>query len=309
MNIDSQRKIELARALSHLDRLGPADALPEVKDGRPIGEAFRIGITGPVGAGKSTLINRVAREFRRRDLTVGIIAVDPSSPFTGGAVLGDRVRMTDLTLDDGVFIRSIATRGSSGGLAAHAIDAADLLDSIGFDRIILETVGVGQTEVDIVQACDVTMVVLEPSSGDGVQAIKAGLMEIADLFVVNKRDLRGADRFIADIETTVEMKGGEHPPGVLATIAPTGEGVPELFRWLEDYYRRVVSDGTLEKRRTEQRVARIKRAAEEILRTELWRVVPEKDLKSVIKGDQAVREAARAVVKAYLRAGSSKQGK
>ncbi len=178
-----------------------------------VGRARRIGITGPPGAGKSTLTAALARLFRARGLTVGIVAVDPTSPFTGGALLGDRVRMTDLATEEGIFIRSMASRGSLGGMATASREAADLMDAFGFDRILLETVGVGQSELEVAQACDSAVVVLVPESGDGIQAMKAGLMEVADLFVINKADRPGADRLAAEIAIMQRIRAGRTPGG------------------------------------------------------------------------------------------------
>jgi len=200
-----------------------------------VGHAYRIGITGPPGAGKSTLVDQLTKLYRKNQKTVGIIAVDPTSPFTGGALLGDRIRMTDLSTDAGVFIRSMATRGSLGGLSQRAQEAADLLDAFGYDIVLLETVGVGQSELDIVEAADSTIVVLVPESGDSIQAMKAGLMEIADIFVLNKADRQGADRFLLELQSIIrfgEEKKTWQPP-VVTTIANNGEGIAELYQELE----------------------------------------------------------------------------
>jgi LAO/AO transport system kinase len=298
--MNPQRQRKLSRLISRLDRLNPGESLPEVEDGREIGAAFRIGVTGPLGSGKSSLINEIARNYRKRDMTVGIIAVDPTSPFTGGALLGDRIRMPELTLDSGVFIRSLATRGAFGGLTENANDAADLLDVFGFDRIIIETVGVGQSEVDIAGACDAALVVFEPGSGDGIQAMKAGLMEIADLFVVNKKDMKGADRFVLELETVLEMRHRDRRPPVMMTSAHNGEGVPELVEWLEGYYNKVQHDGRLQSRRQGQRIDRIKRAVEELLKSNLWKAVSLERLERASHDSRSVRNAARELVGDFM---------
>jgi LAO/AO transport system kinase len=191
------------------------------------GNAFVLGVAGPPGAGKSSLINCIIRELRSRDRKVGVVAVDPTSPFTGGALLGDRIRMVGHSLDEGVYIRSMASRGSKGGLSRSTRKAIDVLDAAKFDVVLLESVGIGQTEVDIVKVARATLVVIMPEMGDSVQAMKAGFMEIGDIFVVNKADLEGADRAALEIAQFARSKDGAKPT-VLKTVARTCEGVPEL---------------------------------------------------------------------------------
>jgi GTPase len=221
----------LARALSEVENSTPR--------GREIlrtlfpfsGRTRKIGITGAPGAGKSSLVDRLAAEARRRDQTVGIIAVDPSSPYSGGAILGDRIRMQSHAGDRGIFIRSMATRGALGGLARAAGDAALVLDAAGRDLVFIETVGVGQDEVDVVKIADVVVVVLVPGMGDDVQALKAGILEIADVFVINKADREGADRLEQELhamQTLAHRPDGWVPP-VVRTVATEGRGVPELL--------------------------------------------------------------------------------
>jgi LAO/AO transport system kinase len=201
------------------------------------GKAHVVGLTGAGGAGKSTLIEKVVREYRLRGKTVGVIAVDPTSPFTGGAFLGDRIRMQELSTDEGVFIRSMATRNHSGGIARATKDAAKILDAAGKDMVIVETAGAGQSEVEIVKVAQTIVVMHAPGLGDEIQAIKAGIMEIADIFVVNKADRENANKTVIDIQAMLQLsnkKGGWKPP-VLKTVALTGEGVPELIEELEEH--------------------------------------------------------------------------
>jgi LAO/AO transport system kinase len=205
---------------------------------RHVGKACRIGVTGPPGSGKSTLVDALTLKMREAGLTVGIIAIDPTSPFTGGALLGDRIRMQRIGLDPGVFIRSMATRGSLGGLCAAASDAADILDAFGKNVVITETVGVGQSEVAIARVADSTVVVLCPESGDAVQTLKAGLMEIADIFVVNKCDREGASRLTIDVKSMLELKHYDEDtwrPLVVETSASKGTGLDELYEALQKH--------------------------------------------------------------------------
>ncbi|MGH9331232.1 MAG: methylmalonyl Co-A mutase-associated GTPase MeaB [Vicinamibacterales bacterium] len=228
----------VARAISLVeDETVGAAAL--VRDLFPrTGRAYLVGVTGPPGAGKSTLVDRLTAAWRAAGRTIGVIAVDPTSPFTGGAILGDRVRMQAHAGDEGVFIRSMATRGHLGGLASTTGDAADVLDAAGKDLILIETVGVGQDEVDIVRTADVSVVVIVPGTGDEVQALKAGIMEIADIFVVNKADREGADRTAASIEAMLALQ--TYPPGawrppILKTEAIAAKGIVELVETIERF--------------------------------------------------------------------------
>ena len=236
------------------------------------GKAYRIGITGPPGAGKSTITNKLAKLFRTENKRIGIIAIDPTSPFTGGALLGDRVRMTDVELDDGVFIRSMASRGSLGGLSKKAKEAADVLDASGFDIILLETVGVGQSELDIARAADTTIVVLVPESGDSIQAMKAGLMEIADFFVVNKSDRAGAEQAVMSIKMVLNFKPhqGGWRPDVIQAIANDGKGIDQIRDMIIKNRNYLESNNILQKKREERIAERIRELIVERLHVEFW---------------------------------------
>jgi len=237
------------------------------------GNAYRIGITGPPGSGKSTITNQITKLYRSQNKKIGIIAVDPTSPFTGGALLGDRVRMSEIGSDANVFIRSMATRGSLGGLSKKAIDAADVLDAAGYDIIILETVGVGQSELDIAQAADTTAVVLVPESGDAVQAMKAGLMEIADFFVVNKSDRPGSDQAVAALRTILYMRdrdANSWMPNIIKSVASENKGIEEIAAEIARHKNYLNEHALFQKKREEHTKSRIKVIVEEKLREELW---------------------------------------
>ncbi len=245
----------LSRAITMVERMQPevADLMSAVNS--HTGEAYTIGITGPPGAGKSTLVTELTKLLRDQDKKVGIIAVDPTSPFSGGAILGDRIRMQNHYMDAEVFIRSVATRGQSGGLSRVVKTLTRLLDASGKDIIILETVGVGQTEVSIMQAADSVLVALVPESGDSIQALKAGLMEIADLYIVNKSDRSGADQLASAITNTIQLASPIPPwtPPVIMTQANTGKGLDDVWENIKNHQEYLIHSSELDMRRSNRR--------------------------------------------------------
>jgi LAO/AO transport system kinase len=303
------KRTALARVISLVENERPGfQAILHELHG-DLGRAQRIGITGPPGAGKSTMTAALAAAYRGRGETVAVVAVDPTSPFTGGALLGDRIRMNEVATDEGVFIRSMASRGSLGGLAVTTNEVVDVLDAFGFDRILIETVGVGQSELDIAATADTTVVVLVPESGDSIQAMKAGLMEISDLFVVNKSDRPGADRLTREIELMLHLRTGKGlhrvpahhgvdlrragarngtesqskdgvagesrgPEGweipVLQTVAETGTGIPELQATLDRHAAWLRESGELVRRRRARAAARVKEVVERRIAEIVW---------------------------------------
>ncbi len=235
------------------------------------GRAYLVGITGAPGSGKSSLVDRLLFEMRRSGFTVGVIAVDPTSPFTGGAILGDRIRMQEHALDSGIFIRSMGTRGSLGGLSRATREAVQIMDAFGKDLIIIETVGVGQSEIDIVKTADSTVVVLTPAGGDSVQTIKAGIMEIGDIFVVNKSDLPGAERTVAEVNIMLDLKEatGWRAP-VLPVMALRSEGIETLWQSLQEHRDYLKGGGLLEERRRERAEGELGELVEFLVKSRVW---------------------------------------
>jgi len=235
------------------------------------GKAYIVGITGAPGSGKSSLTDRLLQKMRSNGLTVGVIAVDPSSPFSGGAILGDRIRMQDHALDENVFIRSMGTRGSLGGLSRTTREAIQVLDAFGKDIVIVETVGVGQSEVDIVRTADTTLVMLTPAGGDSVQTLKAGIMEIADIFVINKADLPGAEKTETEIKAMLDMKNSNKwRPPVVTTVATINEGIDNLWEALQQHRSYLEESGRLMEIRRQRVRRELTEQVEYLVKNKIW---------------------------------------
>ena len=268
-------RLSLARLITVVER--ESEEVPEIM--RAIyphtGRAFCVGITGPPGGGKSTMVSRLTTIARKKGLQVGVVAVDPTSPFSGGAVLGDRVRMQQHFLDDGVFIRSMATRGSHGGLPRTASGVIKLMDASGKDIILVETVGVGQTEIDVMETTDTVVVILVPEGGDTIQTMKAGLMEIADVFAVNKADRPGADFVVADVMAMLHQspKQSWWQVPVVATQAANDIGITDLYQHIENHYQALKDTGRLAQRRQKQRRADLLRHIENTVTSQIMQLV------------------------------------
>jgi LAO/AO transport system kinase len=318
--------MELAERLKNGDRIACARAISVVENGTEgseelleavfpaWGRAARIGITGAPGSGKSSLVNYLASRIREDGRTIGIIAIDPTSPFSGGALLGDRIRMSRVQLDSGVFIRSLATRGSLGGLTKAADDVAMIFDAFGRDYVIFETVGVGQSEVDIAHSAETTVLVLTPEAGDAVQTLKAGIMEIADVFVVNKSDRPGADRVVADIRMMLDMErhkydAGSWRPPIVCTVATTGEGIEELYTEILAHRRHLESAGLLEKKREHAARRKLRMVIETLLAERVFEgesgALVDKKTREVAAGKCTPLAAAREIVSQCLKGGAS----
>ena len=266
--IGQKNKRQIARLITRIENQDPEAGKWMGAIYPKTGNAYIVGITGSPGAGKSSLMDEAISCLRRQNKTVGVISIDPTSPYTGGAILGDRVRMTRHSLDEGVFIRSMGSRGYLGGISKAAKDAVKILDAAGYDLILLETVGVGQAELDVMHVADTVCLVLNPTAGDIIQVFKAGIMEIADLFVINKADLPGAGRLeseIGDLLDLSKQEGGWRPP-VVQTIAIRGKGIEKWWEEIERHRRHLEKNGELKQRRKKQLALETRQIIEEIVR-------------------------------------------
>jgi len=294
----------LSRVITRVENRS-ADSLDILRQLFPqTGKSQIIGVTGSPGSGKSTLVDRLAAEFRKKNNTVGIIAVDPSSPFTGGAILGDRIRMQTLGVDPGVYIRSMATRGHLGGLAAATADVAAVLEAAGKDPVLIETVGVGQDEIDIVKLAEISIVVLVPGMGDDIQALKAGIMEIGDIFVINKCDRPGVEkmeRAILGLLSLGHRADGWQPP-IVKTTATKGEGVAELLEAIDRYY--VFFRNSISRSRKKQEAERqrlINLLEERLVNTAVEQIFPDEELNDFVNAIAERRQDPYSVVEQIIR--------
>jgi len=296
----------VARALTVIEEGGlPAIDLLQAVHANT-GKAHRVGITGPPGSGKSTLISQLITHFRNDDRSVAVIAVDPTSPYTQGALLGDRIRMTEAHHDSGVFVRSMASRGSQGGLSYATHDAADILDAAGFDFILIETVGVGQSELDIATSADTVMVLVVPEAGDSVQAMKAGLMEIADVFALNKCDRPGSDSAYAAIRSMLDLHRqvkGEWTPDVVKVIAAEGQGTSDIIERIVQHRDHLIASDSLRERREQRLQYQVQKIVEKTIRMEIWDEAGTQRLAASVRltldGDFSPYELARSIVEKY----------
>lgn len=325
-DLRAKRVPALARAISMVEngRAGFEELLSALSP--DVGSAHRIGITGPPGAGKSTLITHLVAAYREAGSTVAVVAVDPTSTFSGGALLGDRIRMEAVMLDPGVYIRSMATRGGIGGLATTTLEVCDVLDAFGFEHVIIETVGVGQSEIAIARNADTTALVLVPESGDGIQALKAGVMEIADLYVINKADRSGADRLVQEIEVMLGIQRGnayrhvpphhretsntdgisgdtgeEWDPPVLKSIAKKGEGIPDLVATFARHRTFLLESGRMEKIRRDRLVGHTREVVDRALGRVVWEdfdgmATLEAGINDVLKGKSTPYTLAQTII-------------
>jgi len=316
------RAIARMISLAEANKDESLEALDEIY--RSSGQAHIVGVTGVPGSGKSSLVNAMTKAIRKSGRTVGIIAIDPSSPFSGGAILGDRIRMADLAGDDGIFIRSMATRGAMGGLARASLDAADILDTAGFEVIIIETVGVGQDEVDIVKAAHTVTVVSAPGLGDEIQAIKAGILEIADIHVISKCDRPEAHNTISDIRNMLSIASRRSRShgldnrynekknhddcslidwqlNVIATSAETGEGIDKLLESLDNHFRYLNESGEINERRRDIVEMRVIKITEDLIRQKFRKIQDCKTsiIESVLKRDVTPRQASKELLRTF----------
>jgi len=300
--LDGSRQA-VARAISLVEKDEPgASELLQAIHGHT-GTAHRVGVTGPPGSGKSTLINQLIAHYRHRDLSVAVIAIDPSSPFTGGALLGDRVRMIEANQDSGTYIRSMAARGFAGGLSYATDDAANILDAAGFDCILIETVGVGQSELDVASVADTVMTVVVPESGDSIQAMKAGLMEIADIFALNKCDRPDSESAYAALQSMLHLRPhtkGEWLPEIVKLIASEGDGTVELAERIIQHREHITATGGLRERQEQRLQYQIRKIVERTISAELWDEAGTELLAAsvgpVLDGDSSPYELARSIV-------------